>query len=316
MRYLLVGNYGTGNLGDEALRQYFLQAFSEIDWQVLSANPQSNELPRLPAGFRSFFRFDWLQTLQALRKSDGLVFGGGSLFTDAESSYACWLWWCQAVWAWLFRKPIILAFQGIGPTNTFTGRLFARWVVRRARFVSVRDSFSLARVKEWRSDVVHSFDPVFYLMEAKAYDLSAQSNLVVIPRHNSGDSFIKEVQSLLQSGRWQQVICVSMQSGNKQERQFIICLRNKLNVPVKTLDVQSLSQLVESVASGSFVLAQRYHGALAALALGRELKVMPQQPEDKIASVQQIIADVPLHSRRDYLLNLVAEGESALRKNL
>ena len=34
MRLLLVGNYGVGNLGDEALREYFLKRFPEVQGEV------------------------------------------------------------------------------------------------------------------------------------------------------------------------------------------------------------------------------------------------------------------------------------------
>ncbi|MBI5155969.1 hypothetical protein HZA45_01700, partial [Candidatus Peregrinibacteria bacterium] len=93
MRCVLIGNYGTGNFGDEALRSYFLKSFPEIEWQVVSARPTADELPRLPAGPRSLFTTKWFRTIKALRHCDAVVFGGGTLFTDSESVFACFLWW-------------------------------------------------------------------------------------------------------------------------------------------------------------------------------------------------------------------------------
>jgi len=74
MRLLLVGNYGVGNLGDEALKEYFLTRFPEIDWIVVSANPRTGEVARLPMGIRSFFWLRWMATLRAYREADGVVF--------------------------------------------------------------------------------------------------------------------------------------------------------------------------------------------------------------------------------------------------
>ncbi|MEK7137506.1 MAG: polysaccharide pyruvyl transferase family protein, partial [Patescibacteria group bacterium] len=142
MQYLLVGNYGVSNAGDEILREYFLERFPEIDWKVLSAHPEKGEFPRFPAGLRSFFSLRWLSTLRELRKADGMVFGGGSLLTDTESVRACFIWFLHAAAAWLLHKPIILAFQGIGPFRTKAGEWCSRWVVRRAAFISVRDEES------------------------------------------------------------------------------------------------------------------------------------------------------------------------------
>lgn len=318
MRFLLVGNYGVGNLGDEALKEYFLRAFSQVEWQVLSSNPHGTELPRFPAGVRSFFGFQWIKTLRALWHSDGVVFGGGSLFTDAESWQACWLWWCHAFWAWLFQKKIILAFQGVGPHHTWLGKVLTRWVVQRAVYISVRDELSLARVKTWQSkaELIQSFDPVFSRIHMKEYDVTANGTLVIIPRKNSDALLQTVVQELLQADRWQKVCCISMQPGDPQERKYILELRESVHQECEVVEVRTLDQLVTAVSQGSFVLSQRYHGALVAMALGRELQVVPQAEKDKIASIQRIIANIPLHSRKQYLADLVQAGESSLQKIL
>jgi polysaccharide pyruvyl transferase WcaK-like protein len=146
MSYLLVGNYGVGNAGDEILRSYFLDRFPECQFLVLSASPREGELSRFPAGIRSFLSCRWLRTMRALWQSHGLVFGGGSLLTDVESPHACFVWWIHALFAWALRKPYYLAFQGIGPFRTRLGEALARFVVQRATFISVRDTQSLFRL--------------------------------------------------------------------------------------------------------------------------------------------------------------------------
>ena len=109
MRCLLISNYGTGNHGDVALKEYFLTRFPEVEWIVLSANAQSpRDVPRLPFGLRSLFTTPWWRTLAALRSSDAVIFGGGSLFTDVESVRACLLWWWHACVArMLDRKSVV-----------------------------------------------------------------------------------------------------------------------------------------------------------------------------------------------------------------
>jgi len=149
MRYLLIGNYGVGNIGDEALREYFFHSYSDVDWTVVSAHPRRGEVPRFPLGVRSLLR-PWWRTFHALHGSDGVVFGGGTLFTDVESVYACVLWWWHAFIARLFGKQVHLAFQGIGPFRTSLGERLARSVVASAATVSVRDLHSFERVKHWR----------------------------------------------------------------------------------------------------------------------------------------------------------------------
>lgn len=141
-----MGNYGIGNAGDDILRDYFLERFPDVEWRVLSAHPQGNELHRFPGGIRSLLSCRWVRTLKALRQSRGMVFGGGSLWTDTESLHACIVWSLHVLFARMFRKPYLLAFQGIGPFKTRWGEVLARWVVKHASFISVRDTASFARL--------------------------------------------------------------------------------------------------------------------------------------------------------------------------
>ena len=318
MTYLLVGNYGVGNLGDEALREYFLLRFPQVQWRVVSAHPGREELPRLPGGVRSLLSLRWLRTLGALRKSDGMVLGGGSLFTDTESVRACFLWWVHVLSARVLRKRIILAYQGIGPFRTRMGEWFARAAVRSAHFISVRDPLSAVRVRTWRcrADVQETFDPVLSLVEEQKIDLSAQKVLVVIPRNNS-DAFLREhLSRLLQSGRFEHVSILSLKPDDSAESAYCQSLRASLRTPGTIVPVRTLHDLVSSVARGSLVLTQRYHGAIVALALGLELDVIPQTEGDKLDALRALISETPAHGRRQRLRQKVEAGERALKEVL
>ncbi|PIQ76603.1 hypothetical protein COU78_02755 [Candidatus Peregrinibacteria bacterium CG10_big_fil_rev_8_21_14_0_10_49_24] len=319
MTYLLIGNYGVSNLGDEALRDYFLRSFPEIEWQVVSACPTVGELHRLPAGLRSFFSFRWIPTLRALYRSDGVVLGGGSLFTDIESPKACFLWWIHTAAARLFRKKIILAFQGIGPFHTLRGKMFARRAVRSANFLSVRDTLSLQRAKSFspRTSVIESFDPIFLSVPKRAQDISSQHTIVLIPRKNSGDVFVSRAQDLVNhTERWNRISVLSLQNDSHDEHEFCMFLREKFGSSCEVRSVSSLAELAEGVSEGSFVLTERYHGAIAALALGRDLEVLAQGENDKLDAIRLMMQGTPAHGRADRLRDLVLQGELALKEEL
>lgn len=318
MTYLLVGNYGVGNLGDEALRKYFLLRFPQVQWRVVSAHPGREELPRLPGGVRSLLSLRWLRTLGALWKSDGMVLGGGSLFTDTESVRACFLWWVHVLSARVLRKRIILAYQGIGPFRTRMGEWFARSAVRSAHFISVRDPLSAVRVRMWRcrADVLETFDPVLSLVEEQKIDLSAQKVLVVIPRNNSDALLREHLSRLLQSGRFEHVCILSLKPDDSAESAYCQSLLASLRTPCTVVSVRTLRDLVSSVARGSLVLTQRYHGAVVALALGLELDVIPQAEGDKLDALRALISETPAHGRRQRLWQKVEAGERVLKEVL
>lgn len=314
MRALLIGNYGVGNLGDEALKDYFLQAFPEVQWQVVSASPKQNELPRLPGGLRSLLSTPWLRTIRAMKQADVVVFGGGSLFTDIESSYACFLWWLHARIASLVGTPVFLAFQGIGPCHTKKGEWFASHVVEKASFISVRDTASFDRVKFWKlsTNIIQTFDPVFSLMKAKNMTRSPKNVLTVIPRKNSGESLKNEVEILLKEKKFDELSIVTMQV-NDDETVLVSDLTQTATIPVTVTKGTSLEQLLQALSQSSYVVTQRYHGAIAALAMGVPVQVVPQGEGDKLS---QLIPYARGERAVEELGRRVTTGEDALRRAL
>lgn len=288
MRCVLVGNFGVGNLGDEALKDYFLDAFPSVSWAVVSARPQGrDEVARLPGGLRSFISFQWIRTIAAYWQSDAIVFGGGSLFTDAESVYACILWWMHGALARLLRKPMYLAFQGIGPFNTQLGRRLTTWVCRRSVSISVRDEASQKRVGDMvkNKKCVLSFDPIFSVIKNKKQDNSTNNVLIVIPRKNSSEKFSKETQKLAESITPSEVCILSMQPDEKSEVEFCQNLASSLQIHSSVEKIRTLNELVQCISSASFVISQRYHGALVAHALKVPVKTICQSPHDKLAEL-------------------------------
>ncbi len=313
MQCVLVGNYGVKNLGDEALKDYFLHAFPDIDWIVLSAEPAANELPRLPLGIRSFFQTRWWRTVAAIRSADAVIFGGGSLFTDVESVFACVLWWLHAAVARFFGTPVYLAFQGMGPYKTTTGERLARWTARHAAFLSVRDEESGRRAQSWNLSIkiVQTFDPVFSSMVSKKIDMHPKNVLTIIPRHNTTESFQKNIKTALALHPTTEGIHILlMQPDLPAEKGIASSLQQGLLPrPSTVIPVWTIELLMQELACSSFVVTQRFHGALAALAAGIPQEVVPQREGDKLSELQRVLQKpdaVPS------LQALIAEGESAL----
>jgi polysaccharide pyruvyl transferase WcaK-like protein len=314
MNCLLIGNYGVANLGDEALREYFIKTFPDVTWTVLSADPKEGEVPRLPLGIRSFFRFNWIKTLKAYRQADAVVFGGGSLWTDVESVYACYLWSLHVLAARIFHKPVLLAFQGIGPFKTAVGEKLARWAVRHATFVSVRDEQSMRRVMSWSLNIkiIQTFDPVFSLMHKQKMNRSVKNVYTIIPRANSSETLMQTALSALRIHPYMHhVQILLMQPDDPAEQAFAVRLERELGSPATTVPV--LDDLLKGVAGSAMVLSERFHGALAALACGIELDIVAQGKGDKLAALRDKIA---AGFDADAAQELIMQGERELRSAL
>ncbi len=324
MKLLLVGNYGVGNLGDEALKEYFLTRFPEIEWTVLSASPEnSHSVPRLPFGIRSLLTTPWWRTFKALKKADAVVFGGGSLFTDSESVKACFLWWWHTAVARLAGKPFLLAFQGIGPFRTMIGESLTKSAIKHARFISVRDEESAKRVGVWfppfakatgdkgdRVRVVVSFDPVVSLLPGSSDTSRSENILAIIPRANSGDVLRNAVRDVLAAKKPASVRILSVQPDDPVEQQVCASLTQQIGAGVAVHTIRSLGELTQQLSACSSVITERYHGALAALAMGIATQIIPQQDGDKLDRLRKETIDVSLLRER------VTAAEDQLRKTL
>ncbi len=314
MNAVLVGNYGVGNFGDEALKEYFLHAFPDVQWTVLSAKPGAGESPRLPAGVRSFVGTPWYAALGAIRRADAVVFGGGTLFTDVESVRACVVWGIHAFAAWVCRAKIVLAFQGIGPFKTRLGEGIARWVVRRAAYVAVRDEDSAARIRAWRMNtgVVQTFDPIFSLFRAKKLEHRAQNVYVLIPRHTSGAGFRRALEEHAANLRHATIEIALFQPDDPGERRAVEALR-KIHPEASVRMIRSVDDLMGVLARASHCVCERFHGALAAVAADVPLTVVAQAEGDKLSSVRTMLGSpdgIRLAER------LIEQGEASLRQAL
>ncbi len=312
MKCVLVGNYGVGNIGDEALREYFLKMMPEIEWISVSGSAKgSGEVPRLPLGLRSLFA-PWWKTIAAIAKADALVFGGGSLFTDIESVWACVLWWAYAATAKLFGTPIVLAFQGAGPYGTKLGKHLAMWTYRRASFISVRDEASLTRLRSWelKCTPVLTFDPAFALFAAHPKKSSAEPVLVIIPRTNSDEKFFAAVREKISD----RSVRILLMQPDPAERQVAAVIAKLCRGKATVVEILSVTQLLDEVAGASEVLSQRYHGALAALAMKIPVDVVPQGAGDKMAVLKSDFLKNP--GLREQWLQSIESGKIALRDSL
>lgn len=254
----------------------------------------------------------WWSTVRALRHSDAVVFGGGTLLTDVESVRACILWGMHVLACRLFGIPYMLAFQGIGPFRTVVGRAIARSVVRHARFISVRDNASAKRMASWslHTEVIQTFDPVFALLYEQKHEERTKNVNIIIPRANSPASFLHRAVQLAAERSDEPVRALLFQPDDPSEKAIAVSLQAAIS-RLQIMPVRTVEELHTGLTDGHFVLTQRYHGAIAALACGVPFETVAQGEGDKLAAVAALQRDRPQD-----LGALVQIGEEALRQAL
>jgi polysaccharide pyruvyl transferase WcaK-like protein len=126
---LILGAYGVGNIGDEAILSGLLKTINYGDTLVFSSNPLETEaLHKVHSEKKNFRRFLWC---------DDLIIGGGELFQDGMT----WKFSLATIWAKLLAKKVKVVGIGVDVINPVE-KLLTAFSLRFADEVSVRDERS------------------------------------------------------------------------------------------------------------------------------------------------------------------------------
>jgi len=160
-KILIIGSYGSSNIGDEALLSVVLQKYSKnAEVFVLSGNSDDTLLrhkkyldadhiaPHFPFGIRSLFSFSWIKSFKFLAQSNRVIFGGGGLFTDDYRLKAVLLWAWHVLFIRALKKPYSFLGNSFGPFKTELAKNLTTWALEAAQNVQVRDKISEKYVKE------------------------------------------------------------------------------------------------------------------------------------------------------------------------
>lgn len=214
-KVLISGYYGFDNLGDEAVLFSIIKTLRELRLglriEVLSNQPeQTAEIYKVNASNRWKLR----DIYRALKDSDMLISGGGSLLQDVTGLKSL-LYYLGVIWLarWM-GKPVFFYAQGIGPINSGPGRLLMRLIVNGVNRITVRDESSLSDLQDMkitRPEIRVTADPVLGLeqkfvdeqvgrtiLEQAGVNLSIEKKLVGIsPREWQELSEYKQVLARL-----------------------------------------------------------------------------------------------------------------------
>jgi polysaccharide pyruvyl transferase CsaB len=146
-RIVISGYYGFKNSGDEAVLQSILLALEAesvkqgiaIEPIVLSIDP---EWTAKTYGVQAIHRMKLREVTKAIRQSDGLISGGGSLLQDTTGLMTIPYYLGILKLAQWLGKPTFVYAQGMGPIRRKMFYPLIRWTFRKCRYISVRDEES------------------------------------------------------------------------------------------------------------------------------------------------------------------------------
>jgi len=186
----LVGYYGFGNIGDEAILSTILAEFRarqpDLRAVVASGNPQSTTAEH---GVEAVAWNDMAAIHRAVQAADLVVVGGGGLFhdywgVDPDTFLTGKHWGVSyyagpALLATLYRKRLMLYAVGVGPLYSAHGIKLTRLAAQAAHAITVRDSASKTALEDMgipASQIRVTADPAFAFQPALTSSLPSAVN--------------------------------------------------------------------------------------------------------------------------------------------
>ncbi len=292
MRAVLCGYYGLGNGGDEALLASVLQMLPQhVTPIVLSGNPTQT---RERYGVESCDRWSFWQVVQALRRSQILIWGGGSLMQDTTSRLSPWYYGGLMKLAQLMGLQTIAWAQGIGPLTRPSTTILAKHVFQACTQVSVRDSGSAALLTEWQIPFIQAPDPVWALDAtpvAALEDLPTPRVAVNLRSHPNLTPARLEclTQALIDFQKATQTFILLLPFQVSRDLPLVEAIQPRLSGVSKILVLEHPQELKGVFRGVDMVIAMRLHGLIMAAAEGCRCFALSYDPK-----VSQVMASLDL----------------------
>lgn len=148
-KVVISGFYGFHNIGDEAILETLVSKLKSMDPNiritVLSNNPDET---RTKYKVDAVKRHDVLKVFNAIRKSDVLFSGGGSLLQDDTSARSIHYYLSIIRMGLLMKKEVFLISNGIGPLSRPHNKRQVAHVLNKVNHTTVRDYNSKKLLEE------------------------------------------------------------------------------------------------------------------------------------------------------------------------
>lgn len=299
---LVAGWIGSTNLGDELAFAGLRQLLADRDVRVAAISTAPAATRRVH-GVGAVDHTDVTGLVQAIRRADAMVFGGGGIVQDVTSPLNLPYHLSRVVTARTVRTPFAGVGLGIGGVGTTIGRFQVRHALRGAVAITVRDEASrdlLARIGAPDADVASDLAFALPPPEGGTDDGPLVVSLrpwttsrSLRPAASRGDtteaSYVRALGRALDRAAQDldvPVRFVALQ--HDRDDAFHRRVAATMRAPV-TFAVPGLHELLEAFADARAVVSMRYHGGVAAVLAGRPVVLVSYA--DKVDALAAELGD-------------------------
>ncbi len=281
---VMVGYYGYGNRGDDALLAAIINDMREkspdFSPLVLSRNPKNTSACY---GVKSINRFNIPAIHRAMKSAKLFLAGGGSLIQDVTSTRSLLYYLFCLRYAKKHGLKVMLYANGIGPVNKEANRIKAAEVLDTVDVITLRDNDSaeyLSKFNVTRPDIYVTGDPAFGLTECDekgADELLAacgvNQNFIAVSVRNingAGESFVSGFAQMMdyiyeKYGLSAVFVPMQLSKDKKISLDIISRMKTKAYFIDENIDVEKIMGIISR---SEAIIAVRLHMLLFGAAMG------------------------------------------------
>jgi len=269
-KVVLSGYFGYDNFGDDAILAVLCEKLtsSGAEVTVLSANPEKTAKEY---GVNSVRNFDMKKVVRVISQSDVLISGGGSLLQDVTSLKSL-IYYSFIIYLGLaFRKDVLIFAQGIGPLNRKISKKIVATLLKRAKYVSVRDKKSREFLSSVGVNAKLVNDPVYSVC---VHEVPKNFALGVQLRNFSTVSveFLDSLaENILLNFPNRRIELFVFQKALDEDicKQFARIIKSKNQAAdIEIIYYNSRAEIFKRIAQLDYLFAMRFHAVVAALKAG------------------------------------------------
>lgn len=281
MKYVIAGNYGAGNIGDEMILEGLLDTINDADPSaqitVLSGNPEETKRKyavqselKFPSGLRSIFS-DMSKTKNSTSNCDFFILGGGGLFGNLKFR-ANLVWAAQALGAMSFQKKIICYGQSVGLIKSKFIENLVQGIFQKSELITVRDNQSKENLHNMGvTKEIYVIPDLAFKIKPQERSMS-QNNVILALRQMDKlpGRFIKEIGKFsewLINEEGKNIEAINFQKGKEgDETIHEKVLRNiEKKDKIKSIYTDDPKKIEEAFLKSEFVIGMRLHSIITAV---------------------------------------------------
>lgn len=321
MRVTVAAWIGSANAGDDLI-------FRALHRKLVGRGARVTAISTRPTAMSDAVgHLDAPAIVDAVRRSDAVVFGGGGLLQDQTSAFNLPYHLSRVVLAHALRTPFAAVGIGAGPLHTRSGRQLVRRALRPATAIAARDDKTLALLRalgltatSLAADLALSLpSPTVAAVDRICACLrpwrAARGRLPVMTRTSrdvTAESMVARLAAGLDQAAAQTglpVHLVAMQPGWDDLLHRRVAARMTADVELAS---PPADQVLDVLAASRVIVAMRYHAGIAAVLSGRPAVLIGYDP--KLEGLQRALgpAGALLDWSPDALTNLGPAVAAAL----